>query len=199
MPNGDPGWGAYRLLSSNPRKLEEYARQGLPLALASGEDLAEVDGTPDEVIIRKSESAGIWTVVEDTVLEIDGRPVVDIRWRVDELAGLDGAAARFSVSLAANNGTEIRMWRGHVDGMLRVPSQVPIDAFGFEAFFVPDGGNGLSLHELDAQGRKDGFSARTRAARALVSQPPALEVTLSELEPWTGPWQSDGSVACPRR
>lgn len=182
--------GDYRLVTSNLTKLREYGRLGLPMAAEPGLDLPEVDGTPDEVMLHKSAAAGPGTVVEDTVLEIDGQPMVDIRWRLDEIAHLVGSRATFVVSLAANDGETVRVWRGVTDCTLVAPATVPQDAFGFDPFLAPDGAGGLSLHDLQLQGRKDEFSARARAVEALLSGDPVLEVALADIGPWQGGWQS---------
>ncbi len=77
------------LVTSTKNKLAEYRSFGLDnLAIAEGVDLPEVAGSPDEVIIHKAIAAGEGRIVEDTVLFIDHRPVVDIRWQLDSLAEL---------------------------------------------------------------------------------------------------------------
>jgi inosine/xanthosine triphosphate pyrophosphatase family protein len=178
-----------RLVSSNQRKLAEFRELGLPMAVAIGQDLPEVDGTPDEVILHKSVAAGAGTLIEDTVLEIDGVPVVDIRWRLGGLDRSEGSRAAFVVSLAMNDGNTVRVWRGRTEGVLRSPETIPPGTFGFDPFFLPDGADGLTLHDLVLQGRKTAFSARARAVTFLLTEPPLTECPLEAVETWTGSWQ----------
>lgn len=178
-----------RLVSSNDRKLAEFAEMGLPMDMAVGVDLPEVDGTPDEVIVHKSVAAGAGTLVEDTILFIDGVPVVDVRWRLGELGNAEGASSTFIVSLALNDGESVSVWQGRVDGRIVSPGGVPQDSFGFDAFFVPDGSGGIDLHSLALCGRKHEFSARARAVRSLLERAPDLQFEITEVQPWSGSWQ----------
>lgn len=73
------------LVSSNPTKLDEYARLGLDLQLQLGEDLPEVHGTAEEVALHKAKMAGCGCVVEDTIVVVDNTPWVDIKWTKDGL------------------------------------------------------------------------------------------------------------------
>jgi inosine/xanthosine triphosphate pyrophosphatase family protein len=177
------------LTSNNPGKLAEYRSMGLPLRTAPGPDLPEVDGTPEEIAVHKAVAAGPGTLVEDTVLEVDGQLMIDIRWRLGELGSREGARAVYHVSLCANDGEAIRIYRGRCEGTLLSPAVEPPDAFGFDAFLVPDGSGGLSLYELARLGRRAEFSARARAAEAFMADDAAFEVALGDVEPWTGGWQ----------
>ena len=183
----------YRLVSSNANKLAEYRALGLPLELAPGVDLPEVDGSPEQVVLHKSKAAGPGTVIEDTVLWIGGAPVVDVRWRLEELAALEGARVTFVVNLALNDGAHVMVWSGRVDGHLRSPESMPADAFGFDPFLIPDGAGGLSLHDLVLCGRKELFSARARAAYALLHEDAELMTALADIVEWTGGWQGNSS------
>ena len=178
-----------QLVTSNARKLREFERFGLSLSLAFGVDLPEVDGDADEVVVRKALAAGADRIVEDTILEINGEPIVDIRWRLDEAAQLDGAPARWVVSLGLNDGRSIRVYRGAVHGTISGGGPAPADAFGFDPFFVPSGCD-LSLYMLDRLGRKDEYSARRLACEAMMADRAVLVRPLHQITAWTGGWQS---------
>lgn len=176
------------LVSSNRKKLNEIQRFGLDLELRPGLDLPEVSGTPDEVIIHKAIAAGVGAVVEDTILSIDGEPVVDIRWRLHELAERLTLPAEWIVSLGHNDGTHVHLYRGVVTGRLRHPAHPREGAFGFDPYFVPDGQD-QSLDELEQQGRKDLFSARRQAVERLMEKAPHASVALADVPAWQGAYQ----------
>lgn len=178
------------LVSSNRRKLAEIEEFGLALDLKAGLDLPEVAGTPDEVACYKALAAGPGAVVEDTILVIDGEPVVDIRWRLAELNERHDLAAEWMVSLGHHAEHEIRLYRGVLTGRLQVPSAPPPpDAFGFDPYFVPEGET-RSLHELAALGLKAHYSARRLAVEHLLRGQPDRVWTVASLPPWTGAYQN---------
>lgn len=177
-----------RLVTSNPNKLREFKELGLDLDIAPGIDLKEVQGNINEVILHKAKDAGPGLVVEDTVLLVNGEEVVDIRWRVQEMAQQEGAEAAWVVSLGHNDGEFIRVYRGTIRGTLvnRVPRE---GSFGFNPYFIPQGSE-LTLDELDVLGRKKHFSARAAAATDLMVNHHILKVALSDLPQWTGDYQN---------
>ncbi len=86
------------IVSSNPKKIKEYNEFGLHIKAESGLDLPEVDSNIDDVILYKSLDAGTNKIVEDTVLEVEGVEIVDIRWKIKEM-NLD-ATARWMVHMS---------------------------------------------------------------------------------------------------
>lgn len=189
-----PNLSGLLLLSSNPKKLAEYRDFGLSISISRGDDLPEVDGSPEDVILHKSLAAGPGTLLEDTILEISGKPVIDIRWKVGELDASEGAHATFVVSLALNDGFSIRVWRARIEGTLSSPAEMPQDAFGFDPFFVPHGAEGMTLHELTLIGRKSEFSARALVVQSLLTGNPIMEAEIDDIPPWTGKWQGGYSA-----
>lgn len=67
------------LVSSNKNKIEEFKLYISNLKIQEGKDLKEVDGTIDEVIIYKAKAAGKGFIVEDTIVSVDNKEIVDIR------------------------------------------------------------------------------------------------------------------------
>lgn len=153
------------LLTSNLNKIAEYKAFGLTgLAIAAGPDLAEVDGSPEEVILYKAISAGEGNVVEDAVFIVDGLPVVDIRWRVSAVDEWFGKPVVWEVRLGVNRGGKIEVYKGSVEGVLK-----PAAGEGFDYdpyFFIPH--ENMSLAQLKHVGKKDFYSARKRAADNLL-------------------------------
>lgn len=177
------------LVSSNPKKLNEIRRFGLDLELRPGVDLKEVAGTPDEVVFYKAQAAGPGAVVEDTILVVDGEPVVDIRWRLDDIRKTPGISAQWIVSLGYNDGKFVHLFRGKVNGHLISPSVCSANAFGFDPYFVPDGAI-HSLAELEHFGQKDRCSARRLAVEQLMAATPMCSRPLADLPVWEGAYQA---------
>ena len=178
------------LATSNVRKLREFQRFGLQVSMAMGVDLPEVDGSPDDVIIHKALAAGVDRIVEDTILEVRGEAMVDIRWRLDEVLALDGAPARWITSLGYNNGRSVRVYRGIVRGHITARGPAPSEAFGFDPFFVPEGSD-QSLYMLERLGRKDEYSARKLACDAMQRDRAVLVRPIAQIPAWTGAWQAE--------
>jgi inosine/xanthosine triphosphate pyrophosphatase family protein len=181
------------LVSSNQRKRIEFLRFGLELDVRSGADIKEILAEPDDVAIHKAIAAGPGAIVEDTILRIDGVDVVDVRWRLAELgaAADDAPRAEWIVTLAKNDGENVTLHRGVVLGKIIPPENVPDDAFGFDAHFVPDDAEGRSLHELEKLGVKDKFSARKAAVVSLIENRSSKTVRIAEVPPWNGPMQNE--------
>lgn len=180
----------YRLVTSNQRKLAEFARFGMPLRAEAGADLPEVDGTKAEVVLHKAIAAGEGRVVEDTSLDVDGVDIgANVRWRLDAIGDLAGRRAVWAVYLGMNTGSAVETYVGEVAGTIVRPDSVPEGAFGFDPYFAPDGAGGLTLAELEARGEKDRHSARRLAVEALLDRRPVGKVLVADVRPWSGGWQ----------
>lgn len=176
-----------KLVTSNPNKLAEFKGFGLDLEAFDGADLREVQGTIDEVILHKAKDAGAGLVVEDTILEINGEEVVDIRWRIAQLSDKVGTPANWIVSLGYNTGTHIRVYRGVIPGIL-ISGVASVNSFGFDPFFVP-AGQDRTLEVLAQLGLKGNYSARKRAVEAMLTDKPVLVMALSDIADWGGAYQ----------
>lgn len=173
------------IVTSNPKKLKEYNDFGLNVKAKTGKDLPEVDSNIDDVIVYKSLDAGVGTIVEDTVLIVDGVEVVDIRWRIKEM-NEKNSFATWVVSLGVNDGKQIKVYRGFIDGKL--VKKDDITGFGFDEYFVPDGTD-LTLGELDRIGKKPEFSARKIAVENLLKNNICFEVDIYKIDTWKGGYQ----------
>lgn len=182
------------LVSSNENKLKEFSRFGLDLAIEKGRDLQEIKSTLLNVVIHKALDAGEGRVVEDTALIIDGEPIVDIKWRLKELAKLSAderPSVFWSVILGYNTGEEIKVYYGSVQCHLAGLTEndvVPEDAFGFDPYLCP-AGESYSLYQLEKMGLKDNFSARKIAAENFMGDRYGHVVKVADVEPWTGEYQ----------
>lgn len=180
------------LTTSNPNKLAEFRRFGLAdLRMEAGPDLREADADPKTVVLHKALAAGEGRIVEDTSLEVDGMPVgANVKWLVQDLlegGPFVGRRAVWIVWLGVSSGGFVRLYEGRVEGVLGAPIG---EGWGFDPVFRPDGADELTNAQLDAQGRKDAFSARRAAVSALIGSVPSFVEEASRVEPWRGPWQT---------
>lgn len=182
-----PDLTGFTLLTSNDDKIREFSRFGLStLSFAKGQDIEEIDGTPNEVIVYKAIEAGAMCIVEDSVVLIDGEPMVDIRWRLANLGCVVGKLIDFEVRLGVNDGTHIHVFTGRTSGRIVEPRGE--GGFGFDPFFEVDG-TGMTLAELAGTGLKDANSPRRAAVDRLLSWDVDLSADIRSTPSWTGPMQ----------
>lgn len=183
------------LSTSNKNKIEEFKKFGLSFDIVQGLDLKEVAGTTRDVILHKALDAGENILVEDTVLTINGEEIVDIRWRIEELAKLKNPDIKWTTSLAVLDGDHVYIYVGVIDCAL-VPNAdtitIPEDSFGFDGYLVP-APNGFeypeTFHELKLKGEKDRFSPRKFATENLLNKIPSEIVDVDTIQEWTGEYQ----------
>lgn len=176
------------LITSNEKKLREFRRFGLEIEARAGQDIKEVEGTPLEVVVYKALEAGEGAVVEDTVLEIEGEVVVDIKFRLHELG--QAPEARWIVTLGHNAGETIDIFEGVIEGRLVKPKNQQQNPFGFDPYFVP-AGEERTLAELEEIGIKDDFSARKDAVTRLAKGQRTLRVAIGDIPEWVGKYQNN--------
>jgi inosine/xanthosine triphosphate pyrophosphatase family protein len=178
------------LLTSNPNKLKEFqAYLGDKLTMSKGVDIKEVQADSETVILYKSLAAGKNTIVEDTVLFVDGVEVVDIRYKLDSLKELKKApVSLWQVMMAYNDGNHIYLFKSATIGTLKAVSDVPDDAFGFDPNFYPANSD-KSLYELEKMGKKESFSARVGALKNLSEFVVYDKIQINTIPPWTGDYQ----------
>lgn len=178
------------LTTSNKNKITEFkAILGDKLTIKKGKDIKEVNGNMDEVIIYKSLDSVINSIVEDTILEVDGKEVVDIRYYIKKYSKAT-VKANWIVSLAINTGTEIKVYRGIIQGKLIKTDTIPDDSFGFDSYFVPKGTT-KTLYELNKIGEKDNFSARKIALLSLLEDKFVFTKQIKDIPNWNGKYQGD--------
>lgn len=182
-----------KLVTSNKFKLNEFQRFGLPFDATKGLDLKEVKGSSKEVVIYKAISAGENNIVEDTILEVEGQEIVDIRMKMSELDNYIGKEAFWTVSLSFMHNGYIFISQSKVSGFIKKPKESDLsNSFGFDPFFVPLQGNLnlLSLSELERIGVKDVFSARKKAVNNLINAEGDFSVIKRiSIKDWDGEYQ----------
>jgi inosine/xanthosine triphosphate pyrophosphatase family protein len=174
------------LITSNQRKLNEFRRFGLKFPVEKGVDIKEVQGTKDEVIIYKSLDTGPNKIVEDTIIEVNGEEVIEIKWKVREFN--KNADIKWISSLGYNDGEYIRIYRGEIKGTTNPVSEEELDDFRFEVYFTPNGSD-ITMAELEKQELKDNFSARKIACEHLMNNEPIIEIKIKDIPEWVGQYQ----------
>ena len=179
-----------KLVTSNDAKFDEFKRIGLPISERINLDLREVKGTSREVAIYKAIEAGEGFLVEDTILSVNGKEIVDIRYHLSELKSVGEAKAEWKVTLAMVKGDDVCLAEGVVTGSIGPDSAKGFPTFGFDAYFYPDDQEGyaFSLHELNKMGCKDKFSARERSVRAFLAND-VTKIPLCNVPKWNGSYQ----------
>lgn len=181
----------FKLLTSNVAKLREFQRLAshLDIVIEKGADLKEVKSDAITTAFHKSKDASSFTIIEDTILEIDGMEVVDIRYRLNELGTDNPSVALWKTTLAVNDGHAIKLYIGEVKGVFKQVDISPEDSFGFDAYSVPRDQE-KTLYELHSLNLKDNFSARALAVNAFCNSEHSHSTTINELSTWTGEYQS---------
>jgi len=171
--------------TSNKQKIKEIRRLFPNVNIINGKDLPEVDGTWLEVITHKAIDAGTGFVVEDTILEIDGVEVVDIRWnQEDKLKNTQKVVWR--VSFGYNDGEKIKIWTGITNGIIVEPN---IKGYSFDPYILPDGFD-ITVAQLDKENRKDEVSPRKKALLNLKNKKPEFILPIIEVPQWNGKYQT---------
>lgn len=166
--------------SSNSLKTKEFKKYFPSLKIEEGEDLDEVMGTKEDVIVYKSLDSGPGVIVEDTVLIANGEEIVDIRWRMNELKV--GDKAIWVVSLGFNDGEYIHIFRGTTKGEIRSNDT----GYGFGSNFYPDGiDKPIGSIENDIYY----YSARKVAIENLKNKNPLYVIKVDDIPEWKGEYQ----------
>lgn len=171
------------LVSSNKNKIKEFKEMIPQLKIENGKDLPEVQSNMNNVILYKALDAGKGYIVEDTILEVNGIEVVDIRWKKSTLN--EGDKVRWIVSLGYNDGQHISVYRGIINGKITLKKENP-EAFGFDDYVIPQGTD-KTLFELGS--KKTEFSARKLALENFKNNKKVFLKKITEIKPWTGSYQ----------
>ncbi len=172
------------VLTSSQHKVDEYTALGMSAKL--GHSTREVLGTMDEVIMYKILSSDAHTLVEDTVLKVDGEIIVDLKFRAKGMKAC--ADASWITSLGYHDDVNLYVYRGIINGRIEVPPDVCISSF--EPYFVPQGTD-LTLFELRRMGAKSRFSARRIALDAYRNSAPTFVRRILEIPEWEGEYQGE--------
>jgi len=174
-----------KLSTSNKNKIKEYQQYIPELEVIKGPDIKEVEGTSKEVIIYKSKDMGTGFLVEDTILIVNEKEIVDIRWKINELK--EGDKASWITRIAYNDGENISVYKGEIEG--RITKEQGSKGFAFDPFFIPKGSS-LTLTQLGE--RKRLFSARFNAIQNLIKDKKEFSIEIEKIKPWSGKYQNKG-------
>lgn len=166
------------LKSSNKYKISEYKRllKDVDIDVQEGEDLKEVVGSIDEVIIYKTLNAGENVLVEDTAFIVNGKEEIEIKWKQNEL--ITGDEVTWIISLGLFKEGKIIVYRGMIDAV--VNKELGTDGAYFEPFIVPLDLNPdkMSYTELAKIIDKDLIDPRAMAVDNLLEGVPELVVPI---------------------
>lgn len=174
------------LVSSNQKKINEFKNYFPDLIVQTGKDIKEVLGTKEEVIMYKSLEAGNNYVVEDTIVEVDGKELVEIRWKKNSL--VNGQKIRWITSLGYYKDDKIYVYQGIIDGVV-VTDRLDDRAFGFDDVFVPNGID-KTLFELELIGIKGDYSARKFALQSFRDNDYKFCYNIKDIPQWNGQYQN---------
>lgn len=178
-----------KLSSSNKQKITEYTNFNIPgLVVVKGEDYKEVRSDALTVSIYKALSAGEGVIVDDTILEINGEEVVDVRWKLEEVSKMDNPKITWIVTLSVLDEGFVYVYKGVVDCDTRDSDMDPMGYHAFDPFLAPKGIKD-SFYQLDLKGEKSLHSPRTRAIEKLLSGDYEVKIPSSQISPWTGDYQ----------
>lgn len=179
------------IVTSNAQKIAEYQRfAGNELRVAPGEDLPEVLGTPDEIILHKALLAGEGRMVEDAIMWIDGEAHVDVKWKIPALLRGEypiGAKLVWEVRLGVLHEGVVYAYLGQTHGTIQA---FDTEGFGMDPVFRVDG-VGKSLSRLAVENVKDDYSARRFATTNVFDAKPYLAINRDAIPEWGGAWQND--------
>ena len=157
------------IVSSNENKIREFKRIMPELKIKKGIDLKEILSNKDEVIVYKVKDLNMdFHIVEDTILETFNtksnkwEEIVDIKFKLGQLENL--SLVRWVTSLGYSDGKYIYVYRGVTEGLLN--TKMKLKGFGFDNQFYPKGSD-MNYYELDKEGLKDNYSARSKALKNL--------------------------------
>lgn len=189
-----------KISTSNQKKIEEmeafFGKDNIEVV--KGKDIEEVDGTLREVILHKSKDMGSLFAVEDTVLFVNGKEAVDIKFQDLQEFLQEGDELRWVTSVGYHDGANIHVYKGEVTGIATLTRQDE-RGFCFDPFFIPTelvedfkaGKDVATLYELSVDGRKQDYSARVKALQNFVDDK-SIEVTsIEEIGEWTGSYQNE--------
>ncbi len=173
------------LKTSNAKKIKEFSEFFPDLKIEKGEDKKEVLGTIDEVITYKTLEEEKNVLTEDTILLVNGKEIVDIKWKIKSVE--EGDKLTWITSIGYHDGETVFVSRGIINGIAGPVGEKIKD---FDPYFFPEGSE-LSLEQLAEIGRKSEYSARIKALQNIKAGNFLIKRKISEIEPWNGQYQNE--------
>lgn len=172
-----------KINSSNRNKIKEYQKYlgNLPYTTL---DLPEPDADPYTIVAYKASQFESGTLVEDTVLEIDGEDFGhNIKWLLDDVDKHIGKKAIYEVYIGVKTIVDglmfVACFKGSVSGEIVAPRG---NGFGFDPYFKPDG-----IDKTLGEEKNDVYNARVIAIKRLLSE--NADKIMSCINEWDGEWQ----------
>ncbi len=179
------------LKSSNAYKISEYTRllKDHNIKIEKGQDLQEVMGTMDEVIIYKALEAGENVLVEDAIIFIDGKEEVEIKWKWKDLK--DNQHVKWVISLGIVQNGVVTVFRGYTEAI--VDTSFTDKGEVFEPFIVSLKNNPdkLNYSTLSKVINKDIIDPRAMAVKKLISNDFEFQKDIFNIPVWNGTYQND--------
>jgi inosine/xanthosine triphosphate pyrophosphatase family protein len=191
-----------KILTSNKSKIKEYKEFGLNMDIESGEDQKEIDSTDYHLIAaHKAFNSGLYTIVEDTILIVNGDIWHDIKFKREVIPNnmefYLNKPISWIVSLSFMTEDYIYVFEGSIDGFIGEVYNSNCDVFfDFDLYVHVEHNNRLwSLQELKDKNMKSKYSARKFAIESLLSFISGDSITYvkkfnSNLPLWNGNYQS---------
>lgn len=177
-----------KMLTSNVFKTAEYKAMGLTVIHG---DIDEVLGTPEEVSIHKALAVDEYVVVEDTIVYIDGEPIVDWKYTFADHA-VDKKPFVWHVNLSYHDNKHVFVFNGTIDCVFvlpdgRIPTSPHFDdysALDKFANYAP----GL-LEDVKKTTAWAGIDPRAKALYQLTWNNSVVKVPVHLVQEWTGDYQ----------
>lgn len=186
------------VLTSSKQKTVEYSNLGIQ-AIAPKVDTPEVQGTPDEVILYKALQADEFVFVEDTVVVIDGKPIVDWKFTYKDHV-VPGKPFVWEVRLAYRKNGYIYSCTEKMNLVFTddEPTSPDFDAYSKMEYTTPDGyptykkstDDELLVNWKETSDDYTSEGPRGQAVRRHRYELFDLVVPESIVKPWTGDMQS---------
>ena len=192
-----------RFSTSNENKKQEI-KSATNIEVIAGIDIEEVDSNNFLEVIKykaldmykQTGEEGI--IVEDTVLKINGKPVNDIKFRLEEIKDnieeYKEADVEMIVSVGVVINNEVFVFTESLEGVI---FNARMDGFAFDPYFyINYKGKIKSLAELKEKGLKAEVSPRVKVVKRIEryfsgkSAVPNGVFKVDEIKPWSGKYQS---------
>lgn len=177
-----------KVSTSNKLKLKEYKDMNLDFEVVHGKDLKEVKADALTVAIYKAIDAGENTLVEDTFLKVNGKEIVDIRWKFDEILKMVNPTIEWIVNLSILDNNNIYIYTGSVYCELVESDFDPFGPHAFDPFLKPKNSN-KTFYELSIEGIKKNYAPRNIAVNNLLKENYVLKKSILDVKKWTGDYQ----------
>lgn len=194
----------FKLVSTNLNKIKEFRKilGDSLIGVVKPNDIKEVVGNIDDVIVYKTKDIDKDCIIEDTILILldknfnHKKEIIDIKWKINSLK--EGQLVKSVTSIGYNDGKYIYIFRGEQIGIITKtrPSKY---GFGYDQYFVPiqlkdyiDNKNiPVTLSELLIHGKKNMFNSRYKAIINLKKNKYIYKIKITNIPEYKGRYQNE--------